>query len=119
MACPCSIALSNYDERRQTSAIAADAQFPVDGLVFERPCSEVFLDRGRHIFRPRLPMANRRLQDAVGRSARALRTAAGCWWQLIRIVLRRGSPPQEGYCDKGITHRNYTHRHVLSSLLHH
>src|SRR5262249_28732490 len=118
MACPCAIALSNYDERRQTSAIAADAQFPVDGLVFEGSCSEIFLDPGRHIFRPRLPMTNRRFSGAAGRFARALRTAAGCWWQSVRIVLRHGSTPQEGYCDKGITHFNYAHRHVLSSLLH-
>src|SRR5215813_10090071 len=117
MACPCTIALSNYDERRQTSAIAADAQFPVDGLVFEGPCSEVFLDPGRHIFRPRLPMTNRRLPGAAGRSARALRPAAGCRWLLIRIVLRRGSTPQEGYCDKGITCCNFTHCDVLRWLL--
>src|SRR5262249_34980152 len=109
--------IGNYDERRQTSAIAADAQFPVDGLVFEGPSSEGFLDPGRHIFRPRLPMTNRRLPDAAGRSARALRTAAGCWWQSIRIVLRGGSTPQQGYCDKGITHCNCAHRHVLRWLL--
>src|SRR5262245_16948853 len=101
----------------ESSAIAADAQFPVDGLVFEGPCSEVVLNPGRHIFRPRLPMTNWRLPDAAGRSARALRTATGCWWQLIRIVLRRGSAPQQGYCDKGITHCNCAHRHVLRWLL--
>src|SRR5262249_3793562 len=102
MACPCTIALSNYDERRQTPAIAADAQFPVDGLVFGGPCSEIFLDPGRHVFRPRLPMTDRRVPGAVGRSARALHTAVGCQWPLIGIVLRRGSTPQEGYRDKGI-----------------
>src|SRR5215831_2693519 len=84
------------------SAIAADAQFPVDGLVFEGPCSQVFL--GRHVFRPRLPMTDRRLPGAPGRLACALRSAAGCWWRLIRIVLRRGSTPQERYCGKGITY---------------
>src|SRR5262245_14653082 len=84
------------------SAIAADAQFPVDGLVFKGPCSQVFL--GRHVFRPRLPMTDRRLPDTPGRLARAPRTAACCWWRLIRIVLRRGSTPQERYCGKGITY---------------
>src|SRR5262245_57225868 len=49
-------------------------------------------------------MTDRRLPSAAGQLARALRTAAGCWWQLIRFVLRRGSTPHEGNCDKGITH---------------
>src|SRR5262249_35558224 len=108
---PSTIALSNCDERGQTSAIAAYAQFPVDGLVFGGSCSEVFLDPGRHVFRPRLPMTDRRLPGACGRVAHALRTAVGCWWPLI--VLRCGSTPQEGYCDKGITHCNCAHRPVL------
>src|SRR5262245_61337709 len=110
---PCTIALSHHDERRQASAIAADGQFPVDGLVFEGSCSEVFLDPGRHVFCPRLPMTDRRLPGAAGRTARALRTAVGCGWPLIRIVLRRGSAPQERDCDKGITRCNRTHRHVV------
>src|SRR5262249_23013370 len=85
------IALSHHGERGQASAIAADAQFRVDGLVFEGSCSEVFLDPGWHVFRPRLPMTDRRLPGAAGLSARALRTAVGCGWPVIRIVLRRGS----------------------------
>src|SRR5262249_18031467 len=82
--------------------------FPVDGLVFEGPCSEVFLDPGRHIFGLWLPMTNRRLSTAGGRLTRALCTAAEIWWRLVRLVLRRASAPQEGHCDKGVTYR--THR---------
>src|SRR5262249_49034535 len=41
-----------------------------------------------------------------------------CWWQSVRIVLRRGSTPQEGYSYKWITHCNSADRQVLSSLLH-
>src|SRR5262249_3401345 len=84
---PGAIEASSKTARRQSDkiSVAAYAQVPVDDLVLGGPCSGVFLDPGRHIFRPWLAMTNRRLPDVSVCLPAGLRVAAGSRWYLIGV----------------------------------
>src|SRR5262249_34482250 len=71
-----------HHKRRQSLAITADAQFPIDLLILGRSCSEIFLNPPRYILGLGLAVTDRRLLDAgslpgvAACSPRGLRTGA-------------------------------------------
>src|SRR5262249_6292939 len=103
-----------HHKRRQSLAITADAQFPVDRGVLGRSCSQIFLNPPRYILGLGLPVTDRRLSDVrrlpavTTCSPRGLRTGA-CWF--IRVVRGERSTAHGELCTNGISHCDSTHGH--------
>src|SRR5215813_5436214 len=82
------------------SAIAADAQFPVDGLILEGSDPVIILDPRRHIPSPGLAMTDRRLPYAICLPADVVR---------LPRCLRYGRRTHHECCKNSISNPDSTH----------